>query len=55
MSRLHLTETSQRLRGELEGPSRTIIVEPIETPVPAPEPAPEPSREPVREPEKVPA
>ena len=44
----------------LDGPSRTIIVEPAEQPAIAPpreEPAPErePPREPVREPERVPA
>ncbi|HKE78001.1 MAG TPA: hypothetical protein VKB54_01795 [Solirubrobacteraceae bacterium] len=40
----------QRLRGSLDGPSRTITVEPVETPTPAPPPEvrPEPSREPAR-------
>ncbi len=38
------------LRGSLDGPSRTITVEPVETPVPAPPPEvhPEPAREPAR-------
>ena len=38
------------LRGSLDGPSRTITVEPLETPVPAPPPEvhPEPEREPAR-------
>ena len=40
---------------ELDGPSKTIIVEPIEAPTqPAPEPLPAPEPIPV-EPEKVPA
>jgi hypothetical protein len=40
----------QRPRGSLDGPSRTITVEPVETPTPAPPPEvrPEPSREPAR-------
>jgi hypothetical protein len=39
-----------RPRGSLDGPSRTITVEPLETPVPAPPPEvhPEPKREPSR-------
>jgi hypothetical protein len=39
-----------RPRGSLDGPSRTITVEPIETPTPAPPPEvhPEPQREPSR-------
>jgi hypothetical protein len=44
---------------ELDGPARTIIVEPMEVPAPRPEPVPEREPEPVsvpqREPEKVPA
>jgi hypothetical protein len=38
------------LRGSLDGPSRTITVEPVETPAPAPPPEvhPEPEREPAR-------
>lgn len=41
---------------ELDGPSRTIIVEPIRTPAPAPrEPDYEPAPEPVKAPEEVPA
>lgn len=41
---------------ELDGPSRTIIVEPIEAPAPQPEPIPTaPAPAPEREPEKVPA
>ncbi|MGO9973193.1 MAG: hypothetical protein ACLP01_10350 [Solirubrobacteraceae bacterium] len=49
------------IRAGLDGPSRTIIVEPIDAPlreepltVPEPDQAPAPS-EPTREPEKVPA
>ena len=39
-----------RLTGSLDGPSRTITVEPVETPMPAPPPEvhPEPAREPDR-------
>ena len=37
-----------RLRGSLDGPSRTIIVEPVETPMPAPPPEIRPEREPER-------
>jgi hypothetical protein len=39
-----------RPRGSLDGPSRTITVEPVETPMPAPPPEvhPEPAREPER-------
>lgn len=44
---------------ELDGPSRTIVVEPIETPMPrelpAEDPAPDYAPTPEREPEKVPA
>ena len=40
-SRSHLT-------GSLDGPSRTITVEPVETPTPAPPPAVRPEREPER-------
>jgi hypothetical protein len=41
---------NHRPRGSLDGPSRTIIVEPVETPMPAPPPVvhPEPAREPDR-------
>lgn len=40
----------------LEGPAKTIRVEPLTVPVPArEEPAEAPAPEPVREPEKVPA
>jgi hypothetical protein len=41
---------TRRLRGSLDGPSRTITVEPVETPMPAPPPEvhPEPAREPDR-------
>jgi len=42
-SRSHLT-------GSLDGPSRTITVEPVETPVPAPPPEVHPEREPERPP-----
>jgi hypothetical protein len=42
-SRSHLT-------GSLDGPSRTITVEPVETPAPAPPPEVRPEREP--EPER---
>ena len=34
--------------GSLDGPSRTIIVEPLEAPAPAPPPETEPGREPER-------
>ena len=39
-----------RLTGSLDGPSRTITVEPVEAPMPAPPPEvhPEPAREPDR-------
>ena len=37
-----------RLTGSLDGPSRTITVEPVETPTPAPPPAIRPEREPER-------
>jgi hypothetical protein len=39
-----------RLTGSLDGPSRTIIVEPVEAPTPTPAPAPQtrPEREPER-------
>jgi hypothetical protein len=42
-----------RLTGSLDGPSRTITVEPVETPMPAPPPEvhPEPARKPDRPPE----
>jgi hypothetical protein len=36
------------LTGSLDGPSRTITVEPVETPTPAPPPAIRPEREPER-------
>jgi hypothetical protein len=36
------------LNGSLDGPSRTITVEPVETPAPAPAPAVLPEREPER-------
>jgi hypothetical protein len=44
------TPREERPRGSLDGPSRTITVEPVETPTPAPPPEvhPEPSREPAR-------
>ena len=44
-------------RCELDGPSRTIIVEPLRQQPAPPEPTHEPERkpEPAREPEKVPA
>ncbi len=40
----------KRPRGSLDGPSRTITVEPVETPTPAPPPEvhPEPERKPAR-------
>jgi hypothetical protein len=37
-----------RLTGSLDGPSRTITVEPVETPTPAPPPAVRPEPEPDR-------
>jgi hypothetical protein len=36
------------LKGSLDGPSRTITVEPVETPTPAPPPEIRPEREPER-------
>jgi hypothetical protein len=39
---------ARRLRGSLDGPSRTITVEPVETPAPAPPPEIHPEREPER-------
>jgi hypothetical protein len=41
---------SRRLRGSLDGPSRTITVEPVEAPTPAPSPEIRPEREPDRPP-----
>ena len=38
-----------RLTGSLDGPSRTITVEPVETPAPAPLPDVHPEREPEHE------
>jgi hypothetical protein len=45
-----LPARDSRPRGSLDGPSRTITVEPLETPIPAPPPEvhPEPEREPAR-------
>lgn len=50
------------IRAGLDGPSRTIILDPVEEPAPAPRREPEPERErepapapPEREPDKVPA
>jgi hypothetical protein len=42
--------SNRPLRGSLDGPSRTITVEPVEAPMPAPPPEvhPEPAREPDR-------
>ena len=42
--------SNRHLRGSLDGPSRTITVEPVEAPMPAPPPEvhPEPAREPDR-------
>ena len=37
-----------RLTGSLDGPSRTITVEPVETPMPVPPPEIHPEREPER-------
>jgi len=55
--------TPQVTRAGLDGPSRTIILDPVETPQPQPQPQrepepqrqPEPAEAPEREPEKVPA
>ena len=53
--------TPQVTRAGLDGPSRTIILDPVETPQPQPQREPEPQRQPEpaeapeREPEKVPA
>ena len=48
MQFLNTSAKPARPRGSLDGPSRTITVEPLETPVPAPPPEvhPEPEREP---------
>jgi hypothetical protein len=45
-------EVEPPLRATLDGPSRTITVEPVETPAPAPPPTVEPERRP---PEREPA
>jgi hypothetical protein len=42
---------SRGLRGSLDGPSRTITVEPVEAPTPAPPPEIRPEREPQRPPQ----
>jgi hypothetical protein len=42
------------LRSSLDGPSRTITVEPVEVPVSVPEPRTVPEREPARRPEHAP-
>lgn len=50
------TARDSRPRGSLDGPSRTITVEPLEQPVTAPPPkVPEPKREPSRPSEPAPA
>jgi hypothetical protein len=59
MSMSSSPQTSQPL-GSLDGPSRTIRVEPLQTPVPAPpprvpDPAPERERPPDPKPERAPA
>jgi hypothetical protein len=48
---------TRRLRGSLDGPSRTITVEPVEMPTPAPAPEIRPERAPVppSEPSRPPA
>ena len=40
------------LTGSLDGPSRTITVEPVETPMPAPPPEIRPEREPETKPSR---
>ena len=40
------------LTGSLDGPSRTITVEPVEVPVPAPPPEIRPEREPEKKPSR---
>ena len=40
------TPRRSHLTGSLDGPSRTITVEPVETPTPAPPPEVRPEREP---------
>lgn len=42
------SRSRSRLTGSLDGPSRTITVEPVETPTPAPPPEIRPEREPER-------
>ncbi|MGH9118473.1 MAG: hypothetical protein ACRD0A_11560 [Acidimicrobiales bacterium] len=46
------TSKERVLRGTLDGPSRTIEVEPVTQPTPAPSP---PAAPPEREPERTPA
>ena len=41
-----------RLTGSLDGPSRTITVEPVETPTPTPPPEIRPEREPEKKPSR---
>jgi hypothetical protein len=53
-------DVSQEPQAGLDGPSRTIILDPVEEPQPLPERVPEPVPEepaeaPEREPEKIPA
>lgn len=42
------SRSRSRLTGSLDGPSRTITVEPVETPAPAPLPDTSPERKPER-------
>jgi hypothetical protein len=49
----HRRPKERVLKGTLDGPSKTIEVEPVTLPAPPPAPAPEPERRPEREPAKT--
>jgi hypothetical protein len=49
----HRRPKERVLKGTLDGPSKTIEVEPVTVPTPAPAPSPEPERRPEREPAKT--
>jgi hypothetical protein len=50
MKEKHSRPKERVLRGTLDGPSKTIEVEPVTVPTPAPAPAPKPERSPERDP-----
>jgi len=52
MKKPHRASRERVLKGTLDGPSRTIEVEPVKLPAPAPN---QPSSPPEREPERTPA